>query len=139
MKPNLIFSGSIRKIESCTLQTTAAANLLGFGCGIIHPKVETSPYKDDAILIKVAESGYVDIDSIKSIFDLFKIRKLVKNNKSFVLGGIVLSETIPLISKKGDLYVDKKQQFEEVQNMEDISVWQLKKIRKNKQNSINNK
>lgn len=133
IKMNSIFTGTINKITSCTLQMSHGMICsLGFGTALGHYEIEKETYKEDAILIKVADCGYVDIDSINSIFDQLRIRKCLKKSGGFTLGDIILPDVPSPLAAVGDLYIERKslQPYQAPIEEDAISLKELKKIKR---------
>lgn len=131
MKPESIYIGDIMKIKKAELVRTQGVQCMGLAIGISSFKTEEEKYKENATLIKVGNGGYVDIDSIHSVLDLLEIKMLLCKDGSFRTGGIILVGGQSPFEK---LYVDLNtiKPYENIEGRKNISVWQLKKERKNK-------
>lgn len=133
MKVKGLVIGNIREVEYNCLKTTHSMHCdLGFGCSIAHHDIKTHSYKNDALLIKINNSGYVDVDNINSILDIIKIKRHIKRD-GIILGGPVLSDTVHPFAKPGDLFIEYNsiKECEIPEGYENKSIWQLSKYLKN--------
>lgn len=138
MKKGQIFIGDIRKCTKYDTHTTFSSNCyIGdqcIGCDSFgYIEVEDELYKENAILIKIENGGYVDLERFNSILDYIKIHHdLTKNG--YRLGGLMMSERAHCIDS---LFVDEKSlkpyYADEIQN-NNVSIRQLKKIKNNNSN-----
>lgn len=138
IKVTSIFMGNISQIKSAKSQV-----LLGGDVATVHSEIEKEVYKKYAMLIKVADCGYVDIDSIHSIFDQLRIKRCLNKHGGFTMGGIVLDDipTATLFDKEGDLHVEREslKPYPFTDEQGEISLRKLKKIRNlQKKNTLNN-
>lgn len=130
MKSSQIFIGNIKK---CTKYQTFVAfsgntyiNDQCTGCdqfGYIETNDEI--YKENAILIKIGNSGYVDLERLHSILDYIKIHQDIKNG--YHLGGLIMPTSAYHIDS---LFVDRKSlkpYYSDKQQVNNVSVLQLKK------------
>lgn len=86
MNSNQVFIGNIKK---CTKYKTPVP----CNCNKYinhHDKSESEITKKNAVLIKVVEGGYVDIDSYNSALDYFKVRQSI-SKKSLGINELILS------------------------------------------------
>lgn len=133
IKNSSVYVGDIKKIKSANfhLQHTAfMGGSFGFGVGIGHVETEEEIYKKSATLVKVADCGYVDIDSIHNVLDLLKLKRSFLSHGSFKIGDMIMVDhTIPFMTE-GDQYVDsdtlKPYYPENVLDLEQ-SIWSLKR------------
>lgn len=130
-----VFIGDINELTTDTKQKNTMACIGPFGLSVFgyieEPEVKT--YKKDAILIKVADGGYVDVEDIKTFLSCRKInRTLSKDGHGFTLGGIVMQDDTFLL-RKGDHYVvrDTLRKYTELEENK-CSYKSLKKINKRK-------
>lgn len=109
MKSDKIFIGNIRKCTKYeehvmfSSETYIGSELLGrerFG----SIEEDDELYKENAILIKVKNGGYVDLDRFNSILDYIRLHRCCTKN-GIRLGGLVIS-TSPY--KLESLFVDEK-------------------------------
>lgn len=96
-------------------------------------EMEDKPYKKDAILLKVCEGGYVDIEELNSALDYLKVYRSITKD-GFYLGNLIMSTSA---HREGCLFVDNetlKPYFENPKEIGSISVRRLKKeeAKKNK-------
>ena len=90
-------------------------------------------YKENAVLIKVKNGGYVDLENFNSILDYIKIHQDITKN-GYRLGGLIMSTSAHCINS---LFVDRKSLIPYYKNKEqdnNISVHQLKKQINNNSN-----
>ena len=131
MKTDQIFIGDIRKCTKYeTHNTFSSSAYIGdqcIGCdsfGYIDEDDEL--YKENAVLIKIENGGYVDLERFNSILDYIKIyRDITKDG--YRLGGLMMSTSGHCI---GSLFVDEKSlkpYYDDKQRTDNISVHQLKK------------
>lgn len=100
----------IGNIMRCTKYEERANCVIEDCCGIDtfgHVIEENEVYKENALLLKVAQNGYVDLEQLNSCFDYFKIIK-DKTNGGFRLGGLILSMA-PW--KENDLFVSNVRRY----------------------------
>lgn len=129
MKSNQIFIGNIKKCVKYEEHTMLGVNTVIDDCSIGYDRFgyveeKSELYKENAILIKNKNGGYIDIERLNSVLDLIKISHDVTKN-GYRLGGLIMS-TIP--HSVNCLYVDKeslKPYFKDKEK--NISVRQLKK------------
>lgn len=131
MKTELIYIGDIMKNKKTKLVRTQGVQCMSLSFGISSFNIEEEKHKENAILIKVGKGGYVDIDSIHSILDLLEIKMRLRKDGSFTTGGIIL---VNGQSPFEELYVDPNtiKPYENTEKRKNISIWQLKKERKNR-------
>lgn len=131
MKIEQIFIGDIRKCTKYEMHTTFSSNTYiddqCIGCDSFgYLCIDDEIHKKDAILIKIENGGYVDLERFNSVFDYIKIyRDLTKDG--YRLGGLMMSTSAHCI---GSLFVDKeslKSYYPDKQQTNNISVRQLKK------------
>ena len=87
---------------------------------------EDELYKENAVLIKIENGGYVDLERFNSILDYIRIHKDITKN-GYRLGGLMMSTSA---HSRNCLFVDEKSlkpYYTEKQQFEDISVRKLKK------------
>ena len=131
MKTDQIFIGDIRKCTKYETHTTfSSSTYIGdqcIGCdsfGYIDKDDEL--YKENAVLIKIKNGGYVDLERFNSILDYIRIyRDITKDG--YRLGGVMMSTSAHCIDS---LFVDEeslKPYYTDKQQTDDISVHQLKK------------
>lgn len=128
MKVKGLAIANIRKIEYSTI---ASDRFIG-GIVAATPIIKTSRHKDNALLIKVSDNGYVDVDTINNVWDSIKIKQHVKKNKT-VLGNIVLADFVPPIGNTCDLYVEPTsiKECDLPEGYENKPIWSLcKKLKK---------
>lgn len=131
MKTDQIFIGDIRKCTKYETHTTfSGSEYIGdccIGCdsfGYIDEDNEL--YKENAILIKIKNGGYVDLERFNSILDYIKIHQDITKD-GYRLGGLMMSTSAHCINS---LFVDEnslKPYYADKQQTSDISVRQLKK------------
>ena len=136
MKTDQIFIGNINKCTKYINHTTfSSGTFIGDTCicsdsfGYIEKEDEI--YKENAILIKLKNGGYVDLENLNSIFNHLEV--LTKTTRDgFYLGGIIMSTSAHC---EDSIFVDSKSlvpYYAENKNNSNISARQLKKqIRKN--------
>lgn len=132
MKSDQIFIANLRKCTKhnshAIFQSSTEINGQSLGEEIFgFVDTEDELYKENAILIKMKNGGYVDIDVLRNYFDYLKLFKDITPN-GFVNNGIFLS-TMP--SKVGDVFVDYKtiEPYYDFPQVENISFRSLKRIR----------
>lgn len=84
------------------------------------------PFKENAILLKVAKDGYVDLDTLNSFLDEIKVKSNISKNGGFYLNGLILSNSP---HKFGCLYVDEStlKQYKPLKEIKKPTVKKLKK------------
>lgn len=131
MKTDQIFIGDIRKCTKYETHTTfSSSTYIGdqcIGCDSFGHIVEDDElYKENAVLIKIENGGYVDLERFNSILDYIRIyRDITKDG--YRLGGLMMSTSAHCIDS---LFVDEKSlkpYYTDKQQIDDISVHQLKK------------
>lgn len=134
MKPETIYFGDIMKVKDIKNHTMHSMVGFGIGFSLGHHEVDADIHKKKATLIEVVEGRncYVDIDNIKTIFDLWKIKRSIHKDGSISLKGpIMVGDSLPFF-QQGDLYVERKTLQQNTEIKKDISIWQLKKQMKKK-------
>lgn len=130
MKPEQIFIGNIKKCTQYEEHTAFSSNTkIGSQCiceesfGYIIQDSEI--FKENAILIKVKNGGYVDLENLNSILDHIKIWKDT-SKYGYRLNGLMMS-TLP--DDINDLFVDSKslKPYYTKEQPKSISTRQLKK------------
>lgn len=137
MKTDQIFVGNIRKCTKYELHTKFSSSI-SMGQGIVisdsvgHLTTDDELYKENAILIKIKNGGYVDLERVHSIFDHIRVYRDITEN-GIRLGGLIMSTEAHCIDS---LFVDRaslKPYYPDKQQTDDISVRQLKKqLKKNR-------
>ena len=114
-KKHITFSGSTYIGDQCIVCDS-------FGSIIINDEI----YKENTVLLKIKNGGYVDLERLNSFLDYINIyRDITKNG--FHLGGLVMSTSAHCI---GSLFVDEKSlkpYYNHKQQIANISVRKLKK------------
>ena len=122
MKIEQILIGDIKKCTRYKEHTTFSINTGDIIDRIGYTETEGEVYKKDAVILKMNNGGYIDIDNYNTIG---KLRILTSRSK---LGGLVLSK---FASYEGCLYIDNlKPYFNDQLQVNKILVKQLKKQRK---------
>ena len=131
MKPEQIFIGNIKKCTKYEEHTTFSSSMyIGNQCiccdsfGTIA--VDDEIYKENAVLIKIKNGGYVDLERLNSLLDYIKIHQDITKN-GYRLGGLMMSTSAHCIDS---LFVDEeslKPYYTDEQQIGNISVHQLKK------------
>lgn len=135
MKTDQIFKGDIRKCTKYkTHVTLSGSTYIGEQCiesdsfGYIEDDDEI--YKENAILIKIKNGGYVDLERLNSILDYIRIYRDISKN-GYRLGGLMMPTSSFCVDR---LFVDEKSlkpYYDNEQQTKNISVRQLKKQIKN--------
>ena len=131
MKPGQIFIGNIRKCTKYTIYNTLFSNEMYINnqcveCDFFgYIDTDDELYKENAILIKIKNGGYVDLENFNSILDYIKIHKSTTKN-GFTTGGLIIPTTAHSL---GSLFVDRKslKPYYSDKCQKDISIRQLKK------------
>lgn len=128
MKSNIIFIGNIMKCVKFETKIIYNSEIdennknFGyefFGCNISEDEV----YKENAILIKLKNGKYVNLENINTIFDYLKLNQILPNDKSYI-GKIIMNTE----SKKiNDLFVDEKSLKPYKLENKNISILKLKR------------
>lgn len=103
---------------------------LAFRESLGYVDVEDKLYKENVVLIKFANGGFVELEKLNSIFDYIKMRRDYKE-KSFLLGGLILDDRAHRIN---DIFVDSeslKPYYKEEQK-KNVSIRRLKREIKNR-------
>lgn len=128
MDKNQIFIGTIRKCTQYEMhpmfenRTYFGDQCIGFDC-LGYTTTSDEVYKENAILIKLKNGFYVDLNQLDSILDCIKIYRPDR----YRLGGLAMSTSADHV---GSLFVDTdslKPYYEGKQNSNHVSVYQLKK------------
>lgn len=139
IKPEQIFIGDIKKCTKYKMHTTFSSSLyIGdhcIGCDSFgHIEEDSELYKENAVLIKIENGGYVDLEKLNSILDYIKIHRDIEKD-GYQLGGLMIPTEAYCAGK---LFVDGKTlkpYYNDKQKTNYISTRQLKKQIK----SLNNK
>lgn len=125
---NNVYIGSINKcIAKSNFCSKPYIAKLYNGKDIVEHFIEKNlPYKEDAILLKIAEDGYVDLDTLNTILDEIKIKRNLTKDGGFKLDSLILT-TEP--HKLGSLYVDEStlMQYRPLEDRKKTTVKKLKK------------
>lgn len=131
MKSDQVFIGNIRRCTkyekniALICKTYIDGQLIG--CerfGSIEEDDEL--YKENAILIRVKNGGYVDLERFDSILDYIRLHRLYTKN-GFRLGGLIMSTSAYRLD---DLFVDEKTlkpYYQANEEVKDTSILKLKK------------
>lgn len=130
MKPEQIFIGNIRKCTKYEEHTTFKSQTF-IDSDIIDTDTfgyivsDDELYKENAILLKIKQGGYVDIERLNSILDHIKMHKNI-TKRGFILGGLIMSTSSHCIDS---LFVDESslKPYYNNKQQKNISVRQLKK------------
>lgn len=131
MKSDQVFIGNIRRCtkyeENIALSCKTYIDGQLVGCerfGSIEEDNEL--YKENAILIRVKNGGYVDLERFDSILDYIRLHRLYTKN-GFRLGGLIMSTSAYRLD---DLFVDEKTlkpYYQTNEEVKDTSILKLKK------------
>ena len=138
MNKDQIFIGDIRKCTKYETRTTFSSSMyIGdqyIGCDSFgYTYTDNELYKQNAILIKIKNGGYVDLEKFNSILDYIKIYKNITKN-GFISGGLIMPTYAYCIN---GLYVDEKSlkpYYTDKSQTNNISIHQLKKQINNNSN-----
>ena len=130
MKPEQIFIGNIRKCTKYEEHTTFKSQTF-IDSDIIDTDTfgyivsDDELYKENAILLKIKQGGYVDIERLNSILDHIKMHQNI-TKRGFILGGLIMSTSSHCIDS---LFVDESslKPYYNNKQQKNISVRQLKK------------
>lgn len=131
MKSEQIFIGNIKKCTKYEEHNTVVGSTY-IGDQLIctdsfgYITKEDELYKENAVLIKIENGGYVDLDRFNSILDYIRIHKSITEN-GYRLGGLMMPTSA---YSRNCLFVDKESlrpYYTDKQQFEDISVRKLKK------------
>lgn len=130
MKSEQIFIGNIRKCtkyeEHITFQSEICINGISIGCDSFgYFETDDELYKENAILIKIENGGYVDLERFNSVLDYIRIYKDISKD-GFKLGGLMMSTSSHELNS---LFVDENslKPYYSNEQTKDISLRQLKK------------
>ena len=108
MKAKQIFIGNIRECTKSEEHITTTSKTYSNGecvgsesMGYIN--TESDIYRENAILIKIKNGGYVDLTRLNSILDYIKVRKDI-TKWGFRLGGLIMASSA---NRVGKLFVDE--------------------------------
>lgn len=135
MKTDQIFIGDIKKCTKYETHTTFSTySYFGDQCigggSVGYIEEETELYKKNAILIKVRDNRYVDLEQLNSILNYIKIF-LHMVDKSQYLGELIMPTCAYY---KNSLFVDEKSlkpYYNDNLQISDISVRKLKQQTRN--------
>lgn len=131
MNTEQIFIGNIRRCTEFRINVPSSPQFLGVDIGPFpFIKVEDELYKKDAILIKLKDGNYVDLENLNSFLDYIKLHKDIKRpyyNNSLILptSARCLNALFVEMQSLRPYYTEKNQ-------VDKISVYQLKKQIQNK-------
>lgn len=141
MKSEQIFIGDIRKCTKYETNNTFSSGMyIGNQCidctsfGYIDTDDEI--YKENAVLIKLKNGSYVDLERLNSVLDYIRIYRDMTSD-GYYLGGIMMSTSAYGMDS---LFVDEKSltpYYTDKQQPSHISVHQLKKHAKHTRSSSN--
>ena len=131
MKTDQIFIGNIRKCTKYDTHTIFSSSTyvgeqcIGSECfGYIDKDDEL--YKEDAVLVKIKNGGYVDLESFNSLLDYIRIYCDITKN-GYILGGLMMPTSA---YRAGGLFVDKdslRLYYADKEQTSSVSVRKLKK------------
>lgn len=129
MKTEQIFIGNINKCVKYEERPTCISGSDSFG----HIVTDYELYKENVILIKIENGGYVDLERFNSILDHIKIKQAITEG-GYILGGLMMPTYAYCMDA---LFVDKKSlrpyyANADEQQKKNISVHKLKKQVNNK-------
>lgn len=136
MKTDQIFIGNIKKCTKYEPHAVFCSSTYINGKRIVSDffggiESEDEIYKENAVLLKIKNGGYVDLERFNSILDYIRIYKDIDKD-GYRLGGLMMSTTPLWVNC---LFVDEnslKPYYDDKQQSSNISVHQLKKqVRKN--------
>lgn len=144
MKSDQIYIGNIMSCTSYKEHITFGSSLSIGGqeiCsdsfGYIEQKSEI--YKENAILLKLKNGGFVDLDNLNTFFDHISVKKRCTKD-GFYLDGIIMSTSA---HKEGCLFVDSNPEtlhmYEPSNIVQNISVHQFKKKMKKNSTTLEKK
>ena len=123
--------GTIKKCTEYKIHTTfsSTVSINGIDCfkdSFGHIESDSEIYKENAVLIKVVDSGYVDLDSLKRFRDTIKVKNSITRDGGFYLDRLILGTSE---YKEGCLFVDEStlKQYEPLDNKKTKTIKQLKK------------
>lgn len=130
MKTDQIFIDDIRKCTKYeTHHTFSSSTYIGDQCidceSFGYIKEDDELYKENAVLVKIENDGYVDLEKFNSILDYIKIYRDITEN-GYRLGGLMMSTSAHSI---GSLFVDEKSlkpYYANKQQADNISIRRLK-------------
>ena len=130
MKKDQIFIGDIKKCTKHDEHTILSIEGPFGGDFFGYTEVESELYKKDAILVKVTNHGYVDLEDLNSALDMLRVKKYI--TKSGWINNSWIMSTSP--NYVDDLFVDSNsiRPYYKNENSEKISIKQLKKEKKQK-------
>lgn len=131
MKIEGVYVGTIRKCTKYdhheSFRNETFINGISLGCsGFGHIEVDDEPYKENAMLVKIENGGYVDLGRFNSILDYLKIYKSFTKN-GFTLGGLMMSTSA---HKLNSLFVDEETlepYYKNNSKQKNVSMLKLKK------------
>lgn len=108
MKAKQIFIGNIRECtKSEEYITTTSKTYINGECvgteSMGYINIESDIYRENTILIKIKNGGYVDLARLNSILDYIKVRKDI-TKWGFRLGGLIMASSA---NRVGELFVDE--------------------------------
>ena len=125
MKPEQFFVGNINRCtkyeKHITFSHSSCISCDSFG----FIQADDELYKENAVLVKIPNGGYVDIEKIKTIWDWIKIYKNIHNN-SWTVSNYMMPTSAWGVN---NLFVDEhslKPYFND-ERTEDISVRRVRK------------
>jgi len=109
MKIEQVFVGNLKictKVEEHVSVSgeTYIGGKLAFRESLGYAEVEDKLYKENVVLIKFENGGFVELEKFNSMLDYIKIRRDYKE-KSFLLGGLILDDRAHRVN---DIFVDSE-------------------------------
>ena len=131
MNTDKIFLGDIRKCTKYEVQKmytfSTYINDQCIGCDSFgYVDCDDELFKEKAILIKIENGGYVDLENLNSILDYIKIYRDIKKD-GYRLGGLMMSTSPHCVDS---LFVDQdslRPYYAKDQQVTDIPLRKLKK------------
>ncbi len=123
MKIEQVLVGNIRV---CTGYIDPAASCIGSDYEGSGEYIESEPFKENAVLLKIKNGGYVDLDLINSFLDRIRIKKNIKKD------GYIIDELMMAVfpTSNSCLFVEKdslKVYYDNTDQTNNISLHKLKK------------
>lgn len=126
MKISSICIGNIKKISSLKKIYCGQVQTINGIVNKVKYEIETEEYKKNAVLIKIGDNKYIDIDNFNNVWDLILFYMNLIKSKDVITENLIFHYT-----SLGELFIDKENShFYHL--YEQMGLFDLKKLVKDK-------